>query len=991
MSAPVDANKSDLKPGGRVRGYTVQRVETIKPLNLVFYELEHTDTGARHIHLANKDKDNAFGVILKTVPRDSTGVAHILEHTALCGSDKFPVRDPFFSMLKRSLSTFMNALTASDWTMYPFSTQNRKDYYNLLGVYLDAVFHPNLDELSFKQEGHRIEVEKEGDGKSRLVYKGVVYNEMKGAMSSPDQVLSRALLKALYPDTTYSNNSGGDPAMIPRLTHEGLLAFHKRHYHPSNAYFFTYGNLPLKDHLAFIEEKTLARFKPIDPGTDVSPQSRWSEPRRTTHYYPLARNEDPSRKFQVCVAWLTADIVDTLDILTQILLERILLGNAASPLRKALIESGLGSTLSDRSGLEPDNRDAFFSCGLKDVAKEDAGKIERIIFDVLEGLARDGLDPALIESAIHQIEFNRKEVRNRPYPYSLNLLLTLTGAWIHGGDPVKALHIDEDLDKIRAEMARGPYFENQIKKHFLENPHRVVFTLAPDQDLEERRNKEEASELEKIRGRLKDPDIGKLKKDAEALRLRQEMDENVSCLPTLELEDIPPSVRAAPESDAHPGVPGACYQQPTSGIFYFTSFAGVGSLEPRLMPLAPVFCHVFPKIGTALRDYADMARLMDAYTGGVGLSSHVHTRFDETGACTPYFSLNGKCLIRNQEKMFDILSELLFESKFSDLNRLKSLLLEYKAGMEANVVRSGHRYAMLLASRNFSSTCAIGEEWHGVHQLQTIKNLTENLTDEKLSAIASDLMAIGKQTFTRDNVRMALVGEDHALASASDRAASLFKGFGKGEVSGFEFPRAEEGPLPMEGWGVSTSVSFVAQCFRTVRLPHEDAPRLSVISRLLRSLYLHREIREKGGAYGGFALYDSEDGLFSFGSYRDPHIVSTLNVYKSAADFIRSGDYTDEDIKEAILQVCSEIDKPDAPGAAGRKAFHRKTYALSDEMRLDFKQRLLSVTRPRVQETAERYFAGPEDQRAVVVISNKEKLNGANQQLKERPLKLFDI
>ncbi len=814
---------------------------------------------------------------------------------------------------------------------------------------------------------------------------------MKGAMSSPDQVLSRALLQALYPDTTYANNSGGDPAVIPNLTHEQLLAFHKRHYHPSNAYFYTYGNLPVKDHLAFIADKILDRFTPIDPGTDVGPQPRWAKPKKATHYYPLASHEDPSKKYQVCVAWLTGDIVNTLDILTLILLERVLLGNAASPLRKTLIESGIGSTLSDRSGLEPDNRDAFFACGLKDVAKEDADRIEAMIFEVLEGLVRDGIDPELVESAIHQVEFNRKEVKNSPYPYSLNLLLTLTGAWIHGGDPVKALNIDADLARIREEMGRGPYFENQIKKRFLDNPHRVVFTLAPDQGLEEKKNKEEAARLEKIRTELNASDIDKLKKDAEALRVLQETDEDISCLPTLELADIPPTIRIAPESDAHPGFPGVCYEQPTSGIFYYTAVAGAGALEPRLAPLAPLFCYVFPKIGTALRDYAEMARLMDACTGGVGLAAHVHTRFDESATCTPYISLNGKCLARNQGKMFDILAELVHKSKFSDLKRLKSLLMEYRAGLEAGVVRAGHRYAMLLASRNFSSTCAIGEEWHGIHQLQAIKDLTENLTEEKLSAIASDLAAIGGQTFTRENVKMALVGEEAALASALDRTTSLLQDLGKEKGAGYEHPRAAEAPPPMEGWGVSTSVSFVAQSFRAVRMPHEDAPRFSVISRLLRSLYLHREIREKGGAYGGFALYDSEDGLFSFGSYRDPHIVSTLRVYKNASDFIRSGDYTDEDIKEAILQVCSEIDKPDGPGAAGRKAFHRKIYALDDEMRLAFKQRLLSVTRAQVMDTAERYFAGPEEERAVVVLSNKEKLQEANQRLKDRPMKLYDV
>ena len=277
----------------------------LKEISSTLYELSHS-TGARYIHIGNKDAENTFSVAFKTVPSDSTGVAHILEHTALCGSKKFPVRDPFFSMLKRSLNTFMNAFTASDWTMYPFSTQNRKDFYNLMDVYLDAAFYPLIDRLSFKQEGHRLEMEAVPDreGASHLVYKGVVYNEMKGAMSSPDQVMARALLNALYPDTTYQYNSGGEPADIPWLTHEQLCRFHQRHYHPSNAFFYTYGNLPLAEHLAFIDEKILSHFTAIDPKTDVPSQTRWKDPKIVTYAYPLDPGDDPTKKSQVCVAWL---------------------------------------------------------------------------------------------------------------------------------------------------------------------------------------------------------------------------------------------------------------------------------------------------------------------------------------------------------------------------------------------------------------------------------------------------------------------------------------------------------------------------------------------------------------------------------------------------------------------------------------------------------------------------------------------------------------
>ncbi|UCD32807.1 MAG: insulinase family protein, partial [Desulfobacterales bacterium] len=301
-SSSVDKNNSDLKEGTVFHDYHIQRMVKLTDINAFLYLLEHQGTGARHVHISNNDEENTFGVAFKTIPTDSTGVAHILEHTALCGSKKFPVRDPFFSMLKRSLSTFMNAFTSSDWTMYPFSTQNRTDFYNLMDVYLDSAFFPNIDELSFKQEGHRLEIETETSGGDslKLTYQGVVYNEMKGAMSSPHQVMIRSILNALYPSTTYRFNSGGDPSVIPTLTHEQLQAFHRRHYHPSNAFFYTYGKLPLKDHLKFIHKKVLKHFDRIDPKTDVPRQQRWRQSRTANYTYSLDNNEDPAKKYQVC-------------------------------------------------------------------------------------------------------------------------------------------------------------------------------------------------------------------------------------------------------------------------------------------------------------------------------------------------------------------------------------------------------------------------------------------------------------------------------------------------------------------------------------------------------------------------------------------------------------------------------------------------------------------------------------------------------------------
>ncbi|MGD9053809.1 MAG: insulinase family protein [Desulfobacterales bacterium] len=996
MSKFVDARNSDFRQGEQVGNYTVNRVVPLERIRSFYYDLEHKVTGARHIHISNDDAENTFSVAFKTVPVDSTGVAHILEHTALCGSHRYPVRDPFFSMLKRSLCTFMNAFTASDWTMYPFSTQNTKDFFNLLDVYLDAAFFPKIDELSFKQEGHRLEIE--GDLNSddpdrfRLVYKGVVYNEMKGAMSSPDQVMVRSIQKELYPSTTYHYNSGGDPAEIPSLTYQQLKEFHRRHYHPSNAFFYTYGNVPLAESLATIEDTVLKKFERITPDTDVAAQPRWRKPRVASFPYPFNPNEDPAKKYQACVAWLVGGIKDAFQVLTLSLLEQVLLGNSAAPLRKALIDSELGSSLCDGCGLDTDNRDTAFVAGLKDVEKGAAEKVEAIIFETLADLVKNGIDRQLIESAIHQIEFHRKEITNTPYPYGIKLLLAFTGPLLHGGDPVRILRFDDDLNKLRELMKQEPFFENLIEKQLLKNSHRVRLTMVPDQEMEQNETRRVKDQLEKVKKGLSPADLEKIQRDNQALKRQQETKDDVSCLPTLEREDIPTTVPIVKESGVDRSANTTLYAQATSDIFYFAASAGTGGLPQSLIPWAPFFCYALTRSGTALHDYTEMARRIDAYTGGVGLATHARTRYDQAGSCLPFISFNGKCLARNQEKMFDILREFISDFDLSDRSRLTSLLKEYRAALQSMIVHNGHRLAISVASRNFSPARALSESWSGIHQLKAIKELTDDLNAQKLDTLVQDLTEIGKHIFVRDNFQMALIGEEDQLTAGGTAATTIFQQLADGRNDGFSAPRMRlRNNALREGWSTSTAVSFVALTFETVRLTHADGPALAVISKMLRSMFLHREIREKGGAYGGFAIYNPEDGLFGFGSYRDPHIVATLEAYAAAAEFIRSGSYTEEDIKEAILQVCSEIDKPDPPGPAARKAFYRKIVSLSDDIRIQFKTRLLSLKRRDIQQAADQYFGLQCKNGSVAVISNQEKLKEANQQLADQPLSLYQI
>ena len=996
MTAIIDPRNKGLAVDTERFGYRIEEILALKEINALLYKLVHLDTGARHLHVSSDDKENSFGVTFKTVPTDSTGVAHILEHTVLCGSRKFPVRDPFFSMLKRSLSTFMNAFTASDWTMYPFCTQNAKDYYNLMDVYLDATFFADLAELSFKQEGHRLETEADplDAQQARLVYKGVVYNEMKGAMSSPDQVMGRSLLHALYPDTTYSNNSGGDPKAIPELTHRQLTNFHKRHYHPSNAYFFTYGNLPLEDHLQFIATKIMQHFSRIDPETEVPPQPRWSAHKEVQYTYALAPSQNTAKKCQVALAWLMCDIRDTFNVLVLTVLEQILLGNAASPLRKALMDSGLGSALNDAAGFDASNRDTLFACGLKETDEASAGKIEALVFDVLRRLVKEGIDPELIDSAIHQIEFHRKEITNTPYPYGLKLLLSVIGSWLHGGQPERILKLDADLDRLKKKIAKGPFLEGAIQSYFLDNPHRIRLLLAPDPHKAQLEARKTRQALDALEGELTTEQLEQISRDAAELKSAQERQEDLACLPTLALDDIPPEVPTYAPSKASSKMPLWCYGQATSGIFYFN--AGMSAVLPsELLPWAPLFCYAFTKMGSRRNDYTAIARKIDSVTGGLSLSANVRVPRAQPDDCLPLLYLNAKCLNRNIDPMLGLAEELIAAYNFENLDRLEQLTGEYLAGLEAMVVHNGSRLAISLSSRTFTPACALGEIWSGVHQLRTIRKFSQETNAAKFQILAEQLAAIAEAVFKPDNFAMAAIGEPEWVERSlrSLEQSSVLSGCDTGGPTPAlaPMPMKLSSEIPREGWSTSTAVAFVAQTIPTVPLGHADAPTMAVLAKIVRSLYLHREIREKGGAYGGLALYNPESGLFSLASYRDPHIARTLEIFDGLSRFMRSKALDDEDISEAVLQVCSEIDTPDPPGPAARKAFARLLVGLSDKERLAFKQRLLKVTRKQILEAVATYFDAAGQTPGVAVIAADEHLQRDNSRLGSAALKTTAI
>lgn len=972
--------------GDKIGKFLVTEKKALPEINAVFYAFVHSKTNARYVHIERKDTENTFGVAFKTVPTDSTGVPHILEHTVLCGSKKYPVRDPFFSMIKRSLSTFMNAFTASDWTMYPFSTQNQKDFYNLMDVYLDAVFFPRLDRLSFLQESCRLELEED-----RLVYKGVVYNEMKGALSSPDQILYSALKAFLYPDVSYRFNSGGVPEEITKLTYEELVRFHQYYYHPTNAFFYSYGNLPVKNHFEFIEEKVLSKFNSASTKIIIESQPRFFLPLRAEETYMLDEAQETKQKNQVCVAWLTADITDTFEVLCLTLLEQVLLGNPAAPLRKALLDSGLGSALCDISGYMGEYKDTFFACGLKDVAQKNIPEVKKAIETSLTSLVQAGIPEDLIKAAIHQLEFRLKEITNTPYPYGLRLLLQIVGSWISDGNVIDALLPDENFKRLAKEREKGSFFEGLIEKYLLQNPHQVELILRPDVTLAERKEKEIQNVLSKLRAQKPPEEILEIIKEAQALEKLQEAKENPEALPTLELSDVPSDVEIVLPSKelSWPNI--TIYEKATSGILYVNLAAGIGKLSYEEAKWLPFLGYIFTKMGTKKASDDDISRKIDLYTGGISFSTVMRSSYEknlEEGL--PFILIQAKALSQNVSSMFDLLTTLLVDTDFSKRENIHKYLLEYRAKLEAQVVQNGHQLAMSLASRNLSSLRTLSEALIGVSQVQFLKTITTNWTEDRCDQIILQLVQIVEKIFNLQNFEFSMIGSKKELTLGAQKVEDLRKIVSTGERN-FTMPKIFlPTDLPWEGWSTSTTVSFVgASCLLSNR-KKTAAPALSIASKMLRNLYLHREIREKGGAYGGFALYNSETGIFNFASYRDPHIARTLDVFKTATQYLTPKQYTKTDLKEAILQVCADLDKPSSPAKAALQAFERKLVGLTDEDRVEFKENLLGMTPEKFQQGIEEELYHAMNRLGVSVISNKEKLFASSAKL-SRPLKIFEL
>jgi len=946
--------------------FQFQRSETIESLGIDVQEFVHSNTGALHYHIAAENQENVFLVAFRTVPEDNAGVAHILEHTALCGSEKYPVRDPFFMMTRRSLNTFMNAFTSSDWTAYPFASQNRKDYFNLLDVYLDAAFFSRLDPLDFAQEGHRVEFSEAGNSDSPLVYKGVVFNEMKGAMSSPVSTLWQTMTRYLYPGSTYHYNSGGDPEAIPDLSYEQLLEFYKSHYHPSNAVIMTFGDLPVEELQERFESQALSRFDKLDGEITVEDEKRYFAPVKVEESYALDQ-EDTSAKTHHVLSWLLGPSIDLEQQLKAHLLSRVLLDNSSSPLRYALESSELGLAPSPLCGLEDSNREMAFMCGLEGSEPEQAEAFEQLVLEVLEQVAENGVPQEQLEAALHQLELSQREISGDGYPYGMSLILEALSSAIHRGDPIALLNLDPVLEQLREDIKDRSFIPEMVRQLLLDNPHRVRLTLRPDAQLSQRRDAAEAAKLVKIKQSLSDEQRQAIIDQAEALEARQNQIDDESILPKVTIADVPADM-SIPDGDDQQlqGLDCSYYSQGTNGLVYQQVIMDLPDLSEDELQLMPIYSQCLTELGCAERDYQQNQAWQSQVTGGIHAYSSVRGSITDEQSVTGYMVISGKALLSKQQELSILLKETLETVRFDELSRIRELVSQQRTRKEQSITGQGHSLAIMAAVSQFAPAAQLAHNLRGLQGICNVKQLDDGLNDEaNLQELADQLVKLHEKILAAPR-RFLLVAEPEHQQQLSQSLTEIWKAQPDTLFSGLNLEPTRQ--AVHQAWTTSTQVNFCAKAFPSVAVEHPDAAPLTVLGDYLRNGFLHRAIREQGGAYGSGAGQDSAEAVFRFFSYRDPRLAETLADFDASLQWLESEQHDPQKLEEAILGIVSSIDKPGSPSGEAKQAYHSALFGRTPEQRKGFRQRILEVTVKDLQRVAKQYLI-PEKE-SVAVVTN---------------------
>lgn len=970
------------KPGEKLHGFTLLRSKHVPELELTAIHLQHDKTGADYLHVAREDKNNVFSIGFKTNPPDDTGVPHILEHTTLCGSEKYvlraarhlsllmnhryPIRDPFFKMLPRTLSNFMNAFTASDHTFYPFATTNEQDFKNLMSVYLDATLHPLLKQSDFTQEGWRIGPENpkassEGANveDSKLVFKGVVYNEMKGQMSDASYLYYIRFQDHIFPAI---NNSGGDPQKMTELTYEQLKKFHAEHYHPSNAKVFTYGDMPLRDHLVEVDAQ-LSAFERIQGDMEIRrPIDLSGGPQSITVAGPVDPMVDKDMQYKTSVSWLMGDATNVLETFSLGLMSALLMDGYGSPLYRNLIEAGLGTEWSPNSGFDGSGRVGIFSIGLTGVKEADVPKVKEAVHKTFEEVRQKGFDRSKIDGYLHQLEISLK---HKTAKFGMGLMHRVKPQWFEGVDPFESLAWNDTVTAFEAKLAEGGYLEGLMEKYLL-NDNTLIFTMTPSSTYGEDLATEEAQRLATKIAEVTEKAGGEAEARAQLekreLELLQEqgktMTEDLSCLPTVHVKDIPrqKDVVEVRESKIE-NVNVQWREAPTNGLTYFRAVNLFKNLPDELRALVPLFSDSIMRLGTKDMSMEQLEDLIKLKTGGVSASYFASASPNDYQTATEGMSFSGTVLDRNVPEMFKILRKLVLETDFDSPQaeqRVRQLLQGSADGVVNNIASSGHSYARGHAESGLTEYFRKREAVGGLSQVKLVTTLASRTEAEGLKDVIDKLKTIQRLALSGGNTfRTALTCGTESVSRNEAEVQKFLSSLPKNATpqvatSTSEFARTSKTffPLPYQ-------VYYGALSLPTTSYTSGDGAPLQILSQLLTHKHLHHEIREKGGAYGGGAYSRGLEGVFGFYSYRDPNPQNTISIMRNAGQVAVEKQWTERDIEEAKLSVFQGLDAPQAVSAEGMSRF---LSGVTHDMQQTRREQLLDVTKDQVREVAQKYI-----------------------------------
>ena len=916
-------------------GFRLDRIERIDEINGTAYEMKHEKSGARLIYIDSPDSNKVFNIAFRTTPHNSTGVAHIMEHSVLCGSRKFPLKEPFVELVKGSLNTFLNAMTYPDKTMYPVASKNDKDFHNLMDVYLDAVFYPRVREDAeiVMQEGWHYELENADD---ELTYKGVVFNEMKGVYSSPDSVLERQMMRELFPDTTYGVDSGGDPDYITDLTYEEFQEFYRVHYHPSNSYIFLYGDMNIEEQLAFLNDEYLSHFDAIEVHTEVALQAPFTEGKVVSYPYSVGSEEPTDNRTLHSFAYVLPDVTPEHSLAFEVL-THALLTSPAAPLKQALVKAGIGS---DVSGYYLDSiRQPMWTVQATGSNLDKQADLQRIVESTLQDLCDKGLDKELLEASLNSIEFALRESDFGGRPIGLAYIIRMMDNWLYDNDPLELLHYEEALTNIRNGLA-GTYFEDLIRHSILNNNHKVLVSIYPERGLQERKDAEVKEHLAAVKANMTTEEIDAIVEQTKRLKIRQETpdsDEALASIPLLELSDLNPNMEAVERRESKIGNTTVHFVPTfTKGINYVGLYFKLNCLTEEELFYADILSDILGRVDTSERGYEALAKDINMNLGGLSSDITAISKDGKRDEFTPLMIVRAKALHTKLPDLCRLINEVVQKADYSDDSRLTELVQESKAIWDNEAFRRGNS---IVSQRVMAQVSAVGKfrDNGNLGYYQKISELASN--PAALPLLPEKLAEVARKIFRANNVDIMFVGEEGELEAFKNLMKPLVETWDTTELSNdvLQITRLSGN----DGIVTAGKVQYVAQGGNFIDHGFKHVGPMSVLETILRYEYLWIRIRVQGGAYGAFAnFYD--DGNMIFCSYRDPNLLETLDVYKELPQYLRDFTLTDREMRKYIIGTMSSLDLPMTPALRGPRAMGMYFSGAKLEDKVEFRKQVIA-------------------------------------------------